>query len=93
MDILRDVVRKVLDVHYGPQSFNDEVTERILRAVGVVADEDVKPARITRHLAIRYRLEYGELVPHSEGQWTHVEFCGVKEWVLDEPWKLGEPHP
>lgn len=46
-----------------------------------------------RHVLVRYRLEHGELVPRIDGQWTHVQFCGVKTWVLDEPQKLGAPHP
>lgn len=39
--ILRGAIRKVLDANYGPMSYNAEVTESILRAVG--ADAEFEP--------------------------------------------------
>lgn len=47
------------------------------------------------HAMVRYRLEHGELVPHIDGQWTHVSYCGVKTWALDPPdkFKADSGHP
>jgi hypothetical protein len=46
-------------------------------------DSMVEGVGRNRHVMVRYRLEYGRMVPHIEGQWTHVKWCGVKEWALD----------